>query len=179
MIRCFFITNYFVCRSKNQVLFRQCTCVGYVRSEQWARFISNLHLCTSVWYSSKWNGPTCTPLTRKSVWVKTRWKQSLTVLFSFTLSPSLELFDKWRIYQIWSFTMSTFISLEIIEVKIIFTFPTLHFSFVEYTGCPRKKSTINIFGAGDGRVAGPFEQCATIDTSVNRCTLFNPSFNPS
>ena len=77
----------------NQALRQQCTFAGYVRSEQWARFISNQHLCTSFWYSSNWNGPTCTPLIRKSVWVKTRWKQSLTVLFSFTLSPSLELFD--------------------------------------------------------------------------------------
>ena len=40
----------------NQALCRQCTCVGYVQAEQWARFISNLHLRTSVWCSSNWNG---------------------------------------------------------------------------------------------------------------------------
>ena len=43
----------------NQALCCQCTCVSYVQAEHWARFISNLHLRTSVWYSSNWNRVDC------------------------------------------------------------------------------------------------------------------------
>ena len=53
-------------KASNQALRRQCTCVGYVRAEQWARFIWNLHLRTSVWYSSNWIGPLCSAQARKS-----------------------------------------------------------------------------------------------------------------
>ena len=43
-------------RRSPQVFNQALLALSYVWSEQWPRFISNLHLRTSVWYSGDWDG---------------------------------------------------------------------------------------------------------------------------